>query len=169
MVERLSAKMFARVRKANHPRPTWFFSAAARFAEQAKNLKIQPDERDHQRESAIPIHVFRGTIFDASFDQVKIKHQVKRGNRNHEDAESDTPRPAFMDERDRTIEIAKNHIHEIQNRDASGCGDDADLESLSGADDSGLISEQQNKEGTESQSHGLNRDAGVPELNTWQR
>src|SRR6267143_1456018 len=94
----------------------------------------------------------------------KTNHQVKRGNDNHEEAESNAPRPAFMDERDRTIEIAKNHIHEIQNRDASGCSDDADLESLGGADDSGLISEQQNKEGTESQSHGLNRNAGVSEL-----
>src|SRR6267378_4009330 len=123
MVERLSTKMFARVRKANHPRPTWFFSAAARLAEQAKNLKIQPDKRDHQREGAVPLHVFRGSIFDAGFDQVEIKHQVKRGNDNHEEAESDAPRPAFMDERDRTIEIAKNHIHEIQKRDDSSSRD----------------------------------------------
>jgi len=49
---------------------------AAHLAEQAEDFEIEPDERDHQAERAVPFHVFRRTTLNASLDHVEIEHQV---------------------------------------------------------------------------------------------
>ena len=52
----------------------WFRLSAAHLAEQAENFQIEPDERDHQAECAVPLHVFRRSALDASLNHVKIEH-----------------------------------------------------------------------------------------------
>src|SRR5437879_10339976 len=61
----------------------WFRLSAAHLAEQAENFQIEPDERDHQAECAVPLHVFRRSALDASLNHVKIDRKSTRLNSSH--------------------------------------------------------------------------------------
>ena len=54
----------------------WFRLSAAHLAEQAENFQIEPDERDHQAECAVPLHELGRAIPHASFDHVEIENQI---------------------------------------------------------------------------------------------
>ena len=50
--------------------------SAAHLAEQAENFQIEPDERDHQGERAVPLHVLRRPTLDTCLDHVEIENQI---------------------------------------------------------------------------------------------
>ncbi len=61
-------------------------------------------------------------------------------------------------------EASENHLHQIQKRDSTSGGDHAEFEALRGANRAGLVSEEHDEKGAESETHGLNRDARVGAL-----
>src|SRR5580704_11667142 len=78
--------------------------SVAQFTEQAKNFEIQPDERDHQAERAVPLHVLRRSAGYACLDHIEIENQIERRNDDHEEAEADSDDAASIDRRDRNVE-----------------------------------------------------------------
>jgi len=50
--------------------------SAAHLAEQAQDFQIEPDERHHQAECAVPLHVLRRSILHARFDHVEIENKI---------------------------------------------------------------------------------------------
>jgi hypothetical protein len=48
--------------------------SAADFGEQSQYFKVQPHESDHQREAAVPFHVFRGSGTGSTLDKIEIQH-----------------------------------------------------------------------------------------------
>jgi hypothetical protein len=56
------------------PAGHWFRLSAAHLTEQAEDFQIEPNERDHQAECAVPLHVFRRSTLDATLNHVEIEH-----------------------------------------------------------------------------------------------
>src|ERR1700682_1555784 len=139
--------------------------SATGFAEQAQNFEIQPDERDHQAEGAVPLHVFRRAVMDAGFNHVEVQDEIKRGDNDDEKAEGDAPRTALMDHRHLDVEKhSQDHFDEIQERDAAGRGEDADLELFSGTDHAPLINQEHYKKRAKGKADGLDSDSGIRAL-----
>ena len=55
----------------------------------AEDLKVQPDQRDHQAERAVPLHVLGGLRRGGLLDEVEVEQQVERREADHEQAEAD--------------------------------------------------------------------------------
>jgi hypothetical protein len=53
-----------------------FRLSAAHLAKQTEDFQIEPNERDHQAECAVPLHVLRRSTLDAPLDHVEIEHQI---------------------------------------------------------------------------------------------
>jgi hypothetical protein len=53
-----------------------FRLSAAHLTEQAENFQIEPDERDHQAECAVPLHVLGHAIPHPGFNHVEIENQI---------------------------------------------------------------------------------------------
>ena len=51
-----------------------FRLSASHLAEQAENFQIEPDERHHQAECAVPLHVFRRSALHATLNHVEIEY-----------------------------------------------------------------------------------------------
>src|SRR5271165_1474926 len=77
---------------ANERTAITFSSAAAELRQQPQDLEVQPDQRDHQREGAIPLHVFRSAHARAIFDEIEVEDEIQRGNDYDDDAEADANR-----------------------------------------------------------------------------
>src|SRR5258708_6590586 len=139
--------------------------SGARLAEQAEDFQIEPDERDHQAERAIPFHVLRRSVLDTSLDHVKIENQIQCCDDDHEKAEADSHGATAVDRRNLNVEeTTENHFHQIEKRDATGSSDHAEVEALRGANHTGLVSEQHHEERPEGEADGLYRDARVGAL-----
>src|SRR5207244_9561269 len=71
------------------------FAEGARAWQESQDLEIQPDERDHQTERAVPLQVLGGTALHAGLDEVEVEDQVQRGDDDddaaHHDARSAVP------------------------------------------------------------------------------
>src|SRR5436190_2937132 len=100
----------------------------AHLAQQTQDFQVQPDQRNGEREGAVPLHVLWRALIRTLLDEVEIDHQVQRGDDHHEHAEQDAERAALMDEADGLAEHAHDHAHEIQQRDAAGGCNHADIE-----------------------------------------
>src|SRR5208283_974037 len=74
---------------ANERTAITFNSAAAELRQQPQDLEVQPDQRDHQREGAVPLHVFRRAHPCAVLDEVEIKDEIQRRDDHHKQAEAD--------------------------------------------------------------------------------
>src|SRR5712692_10122955 len=74
--------------------------SSAGFGEQTKNFQIQPDERDHQTERAVPLHVLGDAHAYAALDHVEVQHQIQRGHDHHEQTERNAPRAAAVEDPD---------------------------------------------------------------------
>src|ERR1700728_3227561 len=48
------------------------------LAQQAQDLEVEPYQRDHDAERAVPLHVLRRAVLYAFFNEVKVQHQVER-------------------------------------------------------------------------------------------
>ena len=84
---------------------------AARFGEQAQDFQIEPDQRDHDAEGAVPLHVFRCAYADAGFDEVEVEHQVERGDDDHNHAEADADGAVAVDGAEGgNVEEAEHHL-----------------------------------------------------------
>src|SRR6185437_16801895 len=66
--------------------------ALARLRQQVKDLDVQPDQRDQQREGAVPLHVARRALTRAAFDQPEVEHKVEGGDGANHDAEANAQR-----------------------------------------------------------------------------
>src|SRR5207302_3984616 len=141
------------------------FLSAASLGQQAEDFQVEPNERDHEAECAVPLHVLRRPALDATFDHVKIENQIQGRDDHHKEAEADSHSAAAVDRRDLNVkEAAKNHLHEIEERDTARGGNHAELEALRGTNHAGLVSEQHYEERAESEANSLNRDAWVGAL-----
>ncbi len=127
----------------------------------AQNFEIEPDERDHQAEGAVPLHVFWSAHAHASFDHVEVEDQIERGDDHHEETETDTPGTAAVENADVDAEEAQDHSDKVEDGDAAGGGDHAELEALCGANNAGLVRHQHDQERAEGQAHGFDGDAMI--------
>src|SRR3546814_6161407 len=84
-----------------------------------RSLDVQPHQRDHQAERAVPLHVLGCAALDAGLDEIEVQHQVQRRDRDHEQAEADDDDAVAVDHRDLDPEEAQNdrseeHTDELQ-------------------------------------------------------
>src|SRR3546814_2408988 len=93
-------------------------SARLQLRQQPQELDVQPHQRDHQAERAVPLHVLRRAALDAGLDEVEVQHQVQRRDRDHEQAEADADDAVAVDHRDLDPEEAQHrseeHTSELQ-------------------------------------------------------
>src|SRR5262245_5501643 len=66
--------------------------SATLFLQQAQDFEVEPDQRDHQAEGGIPLHVLGGARLGSSLDKVKIQHEIERCDDDNHDADSNTQR-----------------------------------------------------------------------------
>ena len=67
--------------------------SAPQFGKQSEYLNVEPDQRDHNPEGAVPLHVFGGANLHTLLDEVEIEHKVQSGNGDNDQAESDSNEP----------------------------------------------------------------------------
>src|SRR5271157_4075857 len=60
--------------------------------EQTEHLQVKPDQRDHQAESAVPLHVLGHLPLCGLVDEIEIEQQVERRQADDEKAEADADR-----------------------------------------------------------------------------
>src|ERR1700722_15896490 len=135
--------------------------AALEFRKQAQHFEIEPDERDHQAERAVPLHVTWSAHARAGFDHVEIEDEVESGDDDDEEAEADADVAAAVDSGDCNVEKAQDDFSEIEERDAARGCDDAELEILRDADGAGFIRDEHHGEHAEGQADGMEGDAGI--------
>src|SRR5580704_9220305 len=130
-------------------------SAPSRFRKQAEDFEIEPDERDHQAKCAVPLHVFGSVHAGASFDHVEIENKIERRDDHDEKAKADADGTAAIDRGHLNVKEAQCHFCEIEDGDAAGRGDDAQLEALGRANHAGLVREQHYKQHAEGEANRL--------------
>src|SRR6202161_1885626 len=135
--------------------------AALELRKQAQHFEIEPDEGDHQAERAVPLHVTRSAHARAGLDHVEVENEIERGYDDDEEAEADSDDPAAVDRWNRNVEKAQNNFSEIEERDAAGGCNDAELEILRDADRAGLVCDEHHGTHTERTADGVEGDAGV--------
>src|SRR5258706_9024655 len=103
--------------------------AAANLAQQAQNFHVQPDQRDHQPEGAVPLHVLRCAHPGSGLDHVKINDQVQRRDNYHEQTDPDSQWRGGVKKRHlRVEEQAHHHADEVNDRDSARSRNHAQLE-----------------------------------------
>src|ERR1700722_3018652 len=135
--------------------------AALEFRKQAQHFEIEPDERDHQAERAVPLHVTWSAHARAGFDHVEIGDEVESGDADDEEAEADADDAAAVDRRNRNVEETQDDLNEIEERDAAGGCDDAELEILRDANRAGFIRDEHDGKHTEGEADGVECDSGI--------
>lgn len=70
--EAVSHRLRLRGRRGTYSRSA--LAPIVELGEQSQHLDIQPNQRDHQPERGIPLHVLRGTSVATGFDEVEIEH-----------------------------------------------------------------------------------------------
>src|SRR6266702_6858577 len=142
----------------------WILVSAAHFAEEAQDFEVEPDEGDHDAEGAIPLHVLGSAVVYAAFDGIKVENEIEGGDADDEEAEDDADGTTAVDGEEAHSEEAQQHLQQIENHDAaSGC-DHSEAELLRDLDHARAISEQEHKQSAEGETHGLNGNAGIAEL-----
>src|ERR1039458_9696333 len=141
-----------------------FLVSASYFGKQPIYLQIEPDQRDHDAEGAIPLHVFGSAELDAFLDEVEIEDQIEGGDGHDEQAESDADEPGAVDGDETDAEEAQQHLHHVKEEDAAGGSDDAQAKLLRYLDQSGAIGQQQNEESAEGEAHRLDDNARIAEV-----
>ena len=64
--------------------------AGPQLGPKTEDLQIQPDEDNHQAQSAVPLHVLGSTLLRTLFNKIEIQDQIKDGNGDHKQNEADT-------------------------------------------------------------------------------
>src|SRR5271170_4830220 len=105
--------------------------AAAKFRKQTQDFEVEPDERDHQAEGAVPLHIFRRANADARLDEIKIEHEIERRDNHHKNAEADSDGSRSVDRREMNAEKSEHDFNDVEERDTAGRGDDAETELFS--------------------------------------
>ena len=72
-----------------HPAGTLQSRAIGQLRQQAQDFQVQPDQRDHQAECAVPFHVLGRLGCRGLLDEVEVQQQVERRQADHEQAEAD--------------------------------------------------------------------------------
>ena len=49
-----------------------------KLGEQPQNVDVDPDQREHQPEGCVPLHVLRGSRLRCLLDEVEIEREVQR-------------------------------------------------------------------------------------------
>src|SRR5271168_4944352 len=87
---------------------------ASGFVEQAKDFQIQPDERDHHTECAIPFHILWRPVPYTGFDHVEVEDQIQCCDDHHKQTETNANEAVAIDGRDLDVkENAENHLHQV--------------------------------------------------------
>src|ERR1039458_8111397 len=71
--------------------------SATQFGKQSEYLQIEPDQRDHDSECAVPLHIFGSADLHALLDEVEIEHKVQRRDGDHNQAKADSNEPGAVD------------------------------------------------------------------------
>src|SRR6267378_2924150 len=120
--------------------------AAANLAQQAQNFHVQPDQRDHQPEGAVPFHVLRCAYPGSSLDHVKINDQVQRRDNYHEQTDPDSQWRGGVKRRHlRVEEQAHHHADEVNDRDSARSRNHAQFEPARRLHDAELVRQQHYK------------------------
>src|SRR5215472_3916451 len=93
--------------------------ATAEFRQQAEHFEIQPDQGDHEREGAVPLHVFGSAHTCAGFDEVEVEDEVERGDDNDNEAEADADWAGAVDGSEVHAEEAEDEFEQVKDCDAS--------------------------------------------------
>ena len=134
---------------------------AAHLGEKTQDLKIEPDQRDHHAEGAVPLHIFGSAVVHASLDEVKVEDQIQRGDGDDEEAEDDADEAGAVDGSELDAKEAEHHLEQIENHDSASSGDDAEAKLFSDLDDAGAIGQEKHEEGAKGEADGLDSDAGI--------
>ena len=92
---------------------------AAHLRQQTQDLQVQPHQRDHDSESAVPLHILGSAGRDAPLDEVEVQHQVQRRNRHHDQAESNPDHAAAVNAGELEAEEAQHQLQQVEDRHAA--------------------------------------------------
>ena len=59
-------------------------ASVAQLGEQPQHFHVEPDQRDHEAERAIPLHVLRSSKLGAALDEVEVEHEIQRCDSDHQ-------------------------------------------------------------------------------------
>ncbi len=136
-------------------------SVVAQFRQQAKNLEIEPHQRDEQAECTEPFHVRGHLVLLGPVNHVEVESQVERGKSGDEHAEQNAEARRTADERRGGTEDAEDHRGEVEDRDTHGEAHDGAAEAIRHLDDAGAVHEQHAEEHRGSDADSLQHDAAV--------
>src|SRR6185437_327422 len=97
--------------------------SVAQLGEQPNDFQVQPDQRDHQAEGSVPLHIFWSAGANASLNKVEVKDEVERRYCDHHHAESNADGSRSIDRPKVDAEEAKNDFGKIEQHDGSGRGE----------------------------------------------
>src|SRR5258705_13753068 len=130
--------------------------AAANLAQQAQNFHVQPDQRDHQPEGALPLHVLRCAHPGSGLDHVKINDQVQRRDNYHEQTDPDSQWRGGVKKRHlRVEEQAHHHADEVNDRASARGRNPGELETVRRLHDAHVVRQQHYKRHTKCQADRL--------------
>jgi hypothetical protein len=104
--------------------------APANLGQQPENFEVEPDQRHHQSECAVPIHVFRRAHAHAALDEVKIENQIERRDDHHNEAEPDADQTRAVRGNKMHSEKSQHKLSDIKQHDRAGGGDHSHAEIL---------------------------------------
>src|SRR3990172_4056117 len=74
-----------------------FLPPAPHLRKQSQYLDIEPDQRDHEAECAVPLHILRRALCRAALDEIEVEHEVQGRDDDDEEAEADPDHPPPLD------------------------------------------------------------------------
>ena len=89
---------------------------------------------------------FGAPWLDARFDEVEVEHQVQRGDHDDEQAEADADQAGFVDVRHVVPNRPQHDRDQVDQRDAAGGRDHAELEVLRRPDQPAAVRHQQREQ-----------------------
>src|SRR5437879_3731731 len=145
-------------------RSNGWLSPAARLGQEPQDLQVQPDQRDHQTERAVPLHVLGRAAGHTGLDEVEVEDQVQRRDDDDHTAHHDTGGAVPLEERHGDVEQRDDPADDVVQDDRTGRRDHAELELLGRLDQPGAVGHEHRGEGREGQTHRLHHDAWVLDL-----
>src|SRR5580704_4034276 len=91
----------------------------AQFGEQPDYLQVKPDQRHHQAEGRVPLHILGCAAARALLDEIEIQDQIQRCDHDYEQTEENANRSASEDERDLHVEQASHHADQVNESDTT--------------------------------------------------
>jgi len=138
--------------------------AIAEFCEEAEDFEVDPDEGDHQCETAVPFGPFGSTDVGHAFNHIEVENEIHGRDDDHDEAEGDAGRRALMNKGNRGAEKTHDHAGEVEQADSECGGKDHFLKGWSCSQEAQLIENQHGEENAEGDTDRLENDARVGSL-----